>query len=118
MRPIFLHKHERIHALVSIIGIALLVFGLIESELRKRWAERTDGKQQPTPGLLPDGRAAKPTGRNTLATFQGLGLTYTPNGITRDRLTTTQRHILEVLAITVPWAEQGQPRTPKCGKWG
>src|SRR5205823_2671295 len=39
VRPIFLHKDERIHALVSIIGIALLVFGLIESQLRKRLAE-------------------------------------------------------------------------------
>ena len=29
------------------------------------------------PGLLPENRAAKPTGRNVLGVFQGLGLTYT-----------------------------------------
>ncbi|MCA1700302.1 MAG: IS1634 family transposase, partial [Actinobacteria bacterium] len=73
VRPIFLHKDERIHALVSIIGIALLVFGLIESELRKQWDKATDGEQELMPGLLPEGRAAKPTGRNILAAFQGLG---------------------------------------------
>jgi hypothetical protein len=107
VRPIFLHKDERIHALVSVIGIALLVFGLIESELRKRWADATDGEEQRMPGLLPEGRAARPTGRNALAAFQGLGLTYTRDGIVLDRLTATQRRILELLDIALPWPEQG-----------
>lgn len=106
VRPIFLHKDERIHALVSIIGIALLVFGLIEAELRKRWAEATDGEAELMPGLLPEGRAAKPTGRNVLGAFQGLGLTYTAEGIVLDRLTATQRRILELLEVEVPWPEQ------------
>lgn len=106
VRPIFLHKDERIHALVSIIGIALLVFGLIESELRKRWADATDGEEQTMPGLLPEGRAAKPTGRNVLGAFQGLGLTYTADGIVLDRLTATQRRILELLTVEVPWPER------------
>ncbi len=106
VRPIFLHKDERIHALVSIIGIALLVFGLIESQLRKRWADATDGDQELMPGLLPEGRAAKPTGRNILAAFQGLGLTYTANGIVLDRLTATQRRILELLEVELPWPER------------
>jgi hypothetical protein len=106
VRPIFLHKDERIHALVSIIGIALLVFGLIESQLRKRLADRTDGEHELLPGLLPEGRAARPTGRNVLATFQGLGLTYTTDGIILDRLTATQRRILELLGIKIPWPER------------
>ncbi|MGH2746107.1 MAG: IS1634 family transposase [Thermoleophilaceae bacterium] len=106
VRPIFLHKDERIHALVSIIGIALLVFGLIEAQLRKRLADTTDGQQQLMPGLLPEGRAAKPTGRNVLGAFQGLGLTYTPTGIALDRLTPTQRRILELLDVEVPWPER------------
>ena len=103
VRPIFLHKDERIHALVSVIGIALLVFGLIESELRKRLAEQGE---ELMPGLLPEGRAAKPTGRNVLAAFQGLGLTYTPQGIVLDRLTATQRRILELLEVELPWPER------------
>jgi len=61
VRPIFLHKDERILALVSIIGIALLVFGLIESELRARWAEATGGGQETMPGFCPRaGRRGRP----------------------------------------------------------
>ncbi|MCA1681048.1 MAG: hypothetical protein LC777_19965 [Actinobacteria bacterium] len=101
VRPIFLHNDDRIHALVSIVGIALLVFGLIESELRKAL-----GEQEQLPALLPEGRAAKPTGRNVLAAFQGLGLTYTSRGIVLDRLTPTQRRILELLEANIPWPEQ------------
>jgi transposase len=100
VRPIFLHNDDRIHALLSLVGTALLIFGLIEAELRKR----LDGDQ--LPGLLPEGRAAKPTGRNILAAFQGLGLTYTRDGIRLDRLTSTQRRILDLLEIQPPWPEQ------------
>jgi uncharacterized protein DUF4277/DDE family transposase len=101
VRPIFLHNDDRIYALTSIIGIALLIFGLIETELRKRLRD-----DELLPGLLPEGRAAKPTGRNVLSTFQGLGLTYTRTGIELDRLTHTQRRVLQLLEITPPWPEQ------------
>ena len=101
VRPIFLHNDDRIYALTSIIGIALLIFGLIETELRKAL-----GDNELLPGLLPENRAAKPTGRNVLGIFQGLGLTYTHAGIELDRLTHTQRRILELLHITPPWPEQ------------
>jgi hypothetical protein len=99
VRPIFLHNDDRIHALVSIVGIALLIFGLIESQLRRA----LDGQ---TLDLLPEGRAAKPTGRNVLAAFQGLGLTYTQRGPQLDRLTHTQRRILDLLEIQPPWPER------------
>ena len=101
VRPIFLHNDDRIYALTSIIGIALLIFGLIETELRKAIAD-----DELIPGLLPENRAAKPTGRNVLGAFQGLGLTYTHTGIELDRLTHTQRRVLELLHITPPWPEQ------------
>ncbi len=100
VRPIFLHNDDRIYALTSIIGIALLIFGLIETELRKALTD-----DELIPGLLPENRAAKPTGRNVLGVFQGLGLTYTHTGIELDRLTQTQRRILELLDITPPWPE-------------
>jgi hypothetical protein len=103
VRPIFLHNDDRIYALTSIIGIALLIFGLIETELRKQLHD-----QEALPGLLPENRAAKPTGRNVLSTFQGLGLTYTRTGIELDRLTHTQRRVLELLKITPPWPEQSR----------
>jgi hypothetical protein len=116
VRPIFLHNDDRIYALTSIIGIALLIFGLIETELRKRLSH----DQQLLPGLLPEHRAAKPTARNVLSAFQGLGLTYTRAGIELDRLTHTQRRILELLEITPPWPEQTPAHLAltKCGRWG
>jgi transposase len=100
VRPIFLHNDDRIHALVSLVGIALLIFGLIESQVRKH----ANGEQ--IAGLLPEGRAALPTGRNILTAFQGLGLTYTPHGIRLDRLTHTQQRILDLLDIQPPWPQQ------------
>lgn len=101
VRPIFLQNDARIAALLSIVGLALLVFGLIEADLRRALAE--DGE---LPGLLPEGRSARPTGRTILAAFQGLGLTYAREGIVVDRLTATQRRILEPLEVPIPWPEQ------------
>jgi Domain of unknown function (DUF4277)/Transposase DDE domain len=100
VRPIFLHNDDRIHALISIVGLALLIYGLIESQTRARLNDTH------LPGLLPEGRAAIPTTRSILTAFQGLGLTHTHDGIRLDRLTTTQRHLLELLDIKLPWPEQ------------
>lgn len=101
VRPIFLHNDDRIGALVSIVGLALLVFGLIESDLRKAL-----GPTEALKGLLPEDRTARPTGRNILAAFQSLGLTYTRDGLLLDRLTSTQRQILRLLKVKIPWPEQ------------
>ena len=57
VRPIFLHNDDRIYTLTSIVGLALLTSGLIESETRQALAD-----DEPLPGLLPEGRAAKPPG--------------------------------------------------------
>ena len=100
VRPVFLHNDDRIEALVAIIGIALLIFGLIEAELR---AALGDGVA--LPGILPEGRAAKPTARAALAAFDGLSVTYTSSGLVLDRLTQVQRVILALLGISLPWPE-------------
>src|SRR5665811_1468753 len=102
VRPVFLHNDDRIDALIGVVGIALLIFGLIEADLLRRLPTG----QERLPGLLPEGRAAKPTGRNILAAFNGLGFTYGPNGPVLDRLNPTQRQILAVLDISLPWIEQ------------
>ncbi len=114
VRPIFLHNDDRIEALVAVVGIALLIFGLIEADLRRRLSPGDPH----LPGLLPEGRAAKPTGRNILAAFQGLSLTYGPHGPLLDSLDPTQRRILALLDIPLPWPEkQGQDLDLKrCGK--
>jgi hypothetical protein len=113
VRPIFLHNDDRVYALISIVGIALLIFGLIEAQTRAAL-----GPEQHLPGLLPEGRAAKPTGRNILAAFQGLGLTYTHTGIQLDPLTDTQQHILDLLRIQPPWPTQADHALTSRGKWG
>jgi len=102
VRPVFLHNDDRIEALIGVVGIALLIFGLIEADLR----HRLPAGHQRLPGLLPEGRAAKPTGRNILATYNGLAFTYTKTGPVLDRLTPTQRQILALLDIPLPWIEQ------------
>jgi hypothetical protein len=101
VRPVFLHNDDRIEALIAIIGIALLIFGLIEAELRAAL-----GPGVPLPGILPEGRAAIPTARAALAAFDGLHLTYTPAGPVLDRLTQLQRTILALLNIPLPWPEK------------
>ena len=113
VRPIFLHNDDRVYALLSIVGISLLIFGLIEAQTRAAL-----GPDQQLPGLLPEGRPAKPTGRNILTAFQGLGLTYTHTGIQLDTLTDTQQHILELLQIQPPWPAQADLAVTNCGKWG
>ncbi len=100
VRPVFLHNDDRIEALIAVIGIALLIFGLIEAELRAAL-----GGNVPLPGILPEGRAAKPTARAVLAAFDSLHLTYTPGGIVLDHLTQVQRTILALLNIPLPWPE-------------
>jgi transposase len=67
VRPIFLHNDDRVEALVSVVGLALLVFGLIESELRRRLA--TSGCRALAGGSL----RAPQRAATILAAFQGLG---------------------------------------------
>ena len=100
VRPVFLHNDARIESLIAVIGIALLVFGLIEAELR-----RALGEGNTLDGILPEGRAAKPTARAALAAFDGLEVSYTANGLVLDPLNQVQRVILALLGIPLPWPE-------------
>lgn len=110
VRPIFLHNDDRIDALVSIVGLALLVFGIIESTVRKGL------DQTQLEGLLPEHRTSAPTGRAILAAFQGLELTHTSDGLQLDPLTATQRRILNLLKASIPWPERGTLPPANCGK--
>jgi hypothetical protein len=112
VRPLFLHNDDRIAALVSVVGLALLVFGIIEAAVR-----RGLGPGQTLP-ILPEGRAALPTGRSILAAFQSLGLTYTEQGPILDHLTTTQRRMLRALDAPIPWPEGNTLPSANCGKRG
>ena len=112
VRPVFLHNDDRIDALISIVGLALLVYGLTEADLRRAIAPATH-----LPGLLPEDRAARPTAANILAAFNHLGATYTTSGlILLDRLSPTQRTILGLLDIPLPWPEHQDLDAKRCGK--
>ena len=116
VRPIFLHNDDRIYALISIIGIALLIFGLLETQLRQALgADEQHDKRLP---LLPEARLAKPTGASILAAFQGLDLTYTHRGIELDPLTPTQQRLLDLLKIQSPWPQREEVALANCGKRG
>jgi Domain of unknown function (DUF4277)/Transposase DDE domain len=105
VRPIFLHNDDRAYALISIVGIALLIFGLIETSLRQALAADPQHVHKLLP-LLPEDRLTKPTGANILSAFQGVDLTYTHNGPELDPLTPTQQRILELLRIQSPWPQR------------
>jgi hypothetical protein len=100
VRPVFLHNDDRIHALVAVVGIALLIYGLIEADLRAAL-----GPETPMPGLLPEHRDAVPTARAVLAAYTDLHATYTTRGLVLDQLTPVQRLILAHLDIPLPWPE-------------
>ncbi|MGH9266209.1 MAG: IS1634 family transposase [Acidimicrobiales bacterium] len=99
VRPVFLKSNHRAAALVGVCSIALLVYGLIETELRHAIAPA-----RTITGLLPEGRAARPTGENIFKTFAGLGYhrARTTNGLETisDPLTVAQQAILDALDIT------------------
>ena len=113
VRPIFLHNDDRIYALTSIVGLALLIFGLIESQLHQALGADHDGQ---LPSLLPEGRAPKPTGRNILAVFQGLGITYTPEAYVSTASPKPTDAILELLESTA--LPEQNPTLTKRGQYG
>jgi transposase len=98
VRPVFLKSNRRAAALVQVCSIALLVYGLIENDVRAAIAPA-----RTISALLPEGRAARPTATNIFAAFSGLGyqrarttkgLEYIP-----DALTPAQSTILQALGI-------------------
>jgi transposase len=98
VRPVFLKSNRRAAALVQICSIALLVYGLIETQVRTAIAPA-----RTIPGLLPEGRAARPTAENIFKAFNGLGYqrARTPQGIQHipDLLNSAQTAILNALGV-------------------
>jgi transposase len=67
--PMFLKNNRRIAALITVICLALLIFSLIEREVRRAIApERT------MRGLYPENRPARPTGRMILGALASMRL--------------------------------------------
>ena len=107
VRPVFLKSNRRAAALVGACSIALLVYGLIETEVRQAVAPA-----RTITGLLPEGRAARPTAENIFNAFTGLGYqrARTSNGLEEisDPLTPAQQTILDALDIKTILPSQAQ----------
>ncbi len=69
IRPLFVTSNRRIVGLVTILGIALMVFSLIEREAR-----RAVGSERKVPNLLAGHVAARPTGENLLKALRDIAL--------------------------------------------
>ncbi len=98
IRPLFVTSNQRIVGLITILGIALMVFSLIEREAR-----RTLGAGGKLPGLLAGHVAARPTGENVLKALREIALVRMriagePHRWVTD-LTPLQRRLLELLHV-------------------
>jgi transposase len=98
VRPVFLKSNRRAAALVQVCSIALLVYGLIENQVRDAITPA-----RTIPALLPESRAARPTAENIFKAFTGVGYqkARTPHGLEHipDPLTPAQTTILTALGI-------------------
>jgi hypothetical protein len=96
--PVFVQHNRRAAALIQVICLALLVFCLIECQVR-----RALGPEQTMAGLYPDNRRVRPTGRMVLYHLGELNLrignvTDPPTvQITRG----VQLHLLELLDVEI-----------------
>jgi|SRR5450759_3438436 transposase len=97
VRPVFLHSNRRAAALVAICSYAVMVYGLIESTVRNEISPR-----RTIAGLLPEGRAARPTAP-IFAAFSGIGFqrVRTREGLQQlpDPLTHAQQELLSILGV-------------------
>jgi len=100
--PMFLKNNRRIEALVAVICLALLIFCLVEREVRNGIAPVTK-----MTGIYPENRPMKPTGRLIFAALAGIRLipaTATGPPVI-PRPTDTQLRLLELLG-TDPRAQR------------
>jgi hypothetical protein len=98
VRPLFVTSNQRIVGLITILGIALMVFSLLE-----RAARRALGPLAKVPNLLAGHVAARPTGDNLLKALRTISLVTLDLAVTRHRapstLTPLHRTLLQLLDV-------------------
>lgn len=70
VRPLFIKSNKRVVGLVAVLSFALLVFSLIEREVRRKLRESDEAMV----GLLPVKRPVRATGRNIIRSLSSLNL--------------------------------------------
>jgi transposase len=117
VRPVFLHSNRRAAALVAVCAMAVMVYGLIEVQVRRELAPA-----RTIPGLLPEGRAARPTAPNIFAAFASLGFerVRTREGLKElpDKLNHAQTRVLSLLGIQSILPTTDEHANSGCGKRG
>jgi transposase len=98
IRPLFVTSNRRIVGLVTILGLALMVFSLIEREARRALAP-----DEKLPNLLAGHVAARPTGDNLFKALRDIALvTFEIAGVRQQQvadLTPLQRTLLPLLSV-------------------
>lgn len=103
--PIFLRSNRRITALITVICLALLIFCLIEREVRRNLAPDT----QMYGFYINDGRPRKPTGRLILQALGELRLIPAPRG---QAATIPKPGYLQAQLLALLRVDPTQPRWP------
>jgi len=103
LRPVFVATPRRIAALLLILHLALMIYCLLEREVRRRMAEEGRSK---IPRLLAGHVAAIPTGENLLRAFEHLYLIVEEEDHHRSYhisdLSTVQAEVWRLLRIRAP----------------
>jgi transposase len=98
IRPLFVTSNQRIVGLITILGIALMVFSLLE-----RAARRALGPTAKVPSLLAGHVAARPTGDNLLKALRSISLVTMTCAGTWQRapsdLTPLHRTVLQLIHV-------------------
>lgn len=99
VHPLFVTSNQRIVGLITILGIALMVFSLLE-----RAARRALGPGAKVPNLLAGHVAARPTGDNLLKALSTVSLVTVELAGVRHRapsaLTPLHRTLLQLLNVS------------------
>jgi len=101
--PVFLHGNKRIAALLHVLMLALLVYSLIERQVR-RALEREGSPDGKMTGLYPDNRRERPTARMIFYHLGELDLATGPGSDPPHLLHITrgvQLHLLDLLEISL-----------------
>jgi hypothetical protein len=100
---VFLHGNKRIAALLHVLMLALLVYSLIERQVR-RALERDGSPDGRMTGLYPDNRRERPTARMIFYHLGELDLATQPGSDPPQVLHITrgvQLHLLDLLEINL-----------------
>jgi transposase len=93
--PIFLHNNCRVVALLMTTALALMIFSLIEREVRKALGDQ-DGRAV---GFLPERRKSRPTGKSILDVLRVLSVVIMYGGHTSARSVSRVPRVVNVTPL-------------------